>query len=43
MSVYSTVIKGAREVYCVDYAPGRLALAKPAGAISINLMDGDPV
>lgn len=43
MAVLSSVIKGASEVYCVDFAPERLRLAKVAGAIPVDAGKGDPV
>jgi len=43
LAVYSAVIRGASEVYCVDREPGRLEKARQAGGIPINLTEGDPV
>jgi len=43
IAAYSAVLRGASEVYCVDRAPGRLEKAKQAGAIPIDLTQGDPV
>ncbi len=43
MAVYSAVLRGASEVYCIDRVPGRLEKARQAGGIPINIDDGDPV
>ncbi len=43
LAVYSAVMRGASEVYCVDREPGRLEKARQAGGIPINLTEGDPV
>ncbi len=43
MSVLSAVIKGASEVYAVDFIPERLAKAAELGAIPVDAGEGDPV
>lgn len=43
MAALSSLIKGASEVYVVDFVPERLAKAKELGATPINARDGDPV
>lgn len=41
MAAYSSIIKGAAQVFVVDKVPHRLALAEKIGAIPVNLSDGD--
>jgi glutathione-independent formaldehyde dehydrogenase len=43
MAAYSSILKGASEVYVVDNVPERLENAKELGAIPVNFSDGDPV
>jgi glutathione-independent formaldehyde dehydrogenase len=43
LAAYSSIIKGASEVYVVDYIPQRLELARKIGAVPINFSEGDPV
>ncbi len=43
MAAYSSILKGASEVYVVDNIPERLEKAKELGAIPVNFSDGDPV
>lgn len=43
LAAYSSILKGASEVYVIDYIPERLQKAKELGAIPINFGDGDPV
>src|SRR5215472_10948343 len=43
LAAYSSILKGAAEVYVVDNIPERLAKAKELGAIPVNFSDGDPV
>ena len=43
LTVYSSFIKGAHEVYSIDKSEERLKRAKSIGAIPINFKDGDPV
>lgn len=43
LAAYSSVLKGASEVYVVDKAKKRLDMAKSIGAIPVNFLDGDPV
>ncbi len=43
LAAYSSIIKGACEVYVVDKSKKRLELAKSIGAIPINFTEGDPV
>jgi len=43
MAAYSSILKGASEVYVVDNVPERLDKAKELGAIPVNFSDGDPV
>lgn len=42
LAAYSSILKGASEVYVVDYIQKRLDLAKKIGAIPVNFTDGDP-
>lgn len=43
LSAYSSLIKGAAEVYVVDRAPERLRLAEQIGAVPVDFTKGDPV
>src|SRR5262252_5381250 len=43
LAAYSSILKGASEVYVVDNIPERLATAKELGAIPVNFSEGDPV
>ncbi|HKS45177.1 MAG TPA: alcohol dehydrogenase catalytic domain-containing protein [Amycolatopsis sp.] len=43
LSVYSALLKGAREVYCVDGVDVRLDKAGELGAIPVDFRQGDPV
>ncbi len=43
MAALSSWIRGAAEVYCVDFIPERLEKARELGAIPVNVRDGDPV
>ncbi len=43
MAAYSSLLRGASEVYVVDKIPDRLQLAEDIGAIPVNLDDVDPV
>jgi glutathione-independent formaldehyde dehydrogenase len=43
LAAYSSILKGASEVYVVDRHEKRLDLAKKIGAIPINFTEGDPV
>ncbi len=43
LSVLSARIKGASEIYAVDFIPERLAKAAELGAIPIDAREGDPV
>ena len=43
LAAYSSLIKGASEVYVVDDVPARLDKAKSIGATPINFKDGSPV
>lgn len=43
MAALSSVIRGASEIYVVDFVPERLAKVKELGATPINARDGDPV
>lgn len=43
LSAYSSLIKGASEVYVVDRVPERLKRAENIGAIPVNFTEGDPV
>jgi glutathione-independent formaldehyde dehydrogenase len=43
MAAYSSIIRGAAEVYSVDHVQERLDKASEIGAIPINFDDGDPV
>lgn len=43
MAAYSSILKGASEVYVVDNIPERLEKAKEMGALPIDFTHGDPV
>jgi glutathione-independent formaldehyde dehydrogenase len=43
LAAYSSILKGASEVYVVDSVKERLAKAKEFGAIEVDISDGDPV
>ncbi len=43
LAAYSSILKGASEVYVVDRVKKRLDLARKIGAIPIDFTDGDPV
>ncbi len=43
LAAYSSILKGASEVYIVDKSQERLKRAESIGAIPINFKDGDPV
>lgn len=43
LTVMSVLFRGAGTVFCVDYVPDRLAMAKQLGAVPIDFRDGDPV
>ena len=43
LAAYSSLLRGAGEVYVVDYIPERLDKAGELGAIPVNFTDGDPV
>ena len=43
MSAYSSLLRGASEVYSVDHVKERLDKAESIGAIPINYDEGDPV
>lgn len=43
LAAYSSLLRGATEVYVVDYIPERLAKAGELGAIPIDFRVGDPV
>ncbi len=43
LAAYSSLLKGASEVYVVDNIPERLQKAKELGAIPIDFSKGDPV
>jgi threonine dehydrogenase-like Zn-dependent dehydrogenase len=43
MAAYSAILRGASNVYSVDYVSDRLELAESIGAIPINFQDSDPV
>ena len=42
LAAYSSILKGASEIYSVDNSEERLRRAKSIGAIPINFEDGDP-
>src|ERR1700745_2650090 len=43
LAAYSSILKGASEVYVVDSVKERLAKARELGAIEVDMSDGDPV
>jgi glutathione-independent formaldehyde dehydrogenase len=43
LSAYCSILKGASEVYVVDYVEERLAKAEELGATAIDFSEGDPV
>jgi glutathione-independent formaldehyde dehydrogenase len=43
LSAYSALLRGAAEVYVVDYIPDRLEAAGSLGATPVSFADGDPV
>jgi glutathione-independent formaldehyde dehydrogenase len=43
LAAYSSVLKGAAEVYVIDRVPERLDKAKELGAIPVDFLKGDPV
>lgn len=43
MAAYSALLRGASEIYVVDYIPERLEMAGVLGAIPIDFRAGDPV
>ena len=43
LAAYSSLLKGAAEVYSIDSIPERLAKARELGAIPIDFRKGDPV
>ncbi len=43
LSAYSSILRGASQVYVVDYIPERLKKAEQIGAIPIDFTKGDPV
>ncbi|MDC3956976.1 glutathione-independent formaldehyde dehydrogenase [Polyangium jinanense] len=43
LSAYASSLRGADEIYVVDYVPDRLARAEAMGATAIDFMRGDPV
>ena len=43
LAAYGSLLKGAGEVYVIDYIPERLAKAKDLGAEAINFEAGDPI
>lgn len=43
LAAYSSIIKGASQVFVVDYVPERLRKAEQIGAIPIDFVKGDPV
>jgi len=43
MAAYSSVIRGAAEVFCIDHVQERLDKAESIGAIPINFDTGNPV
>jgi glutathione-independent formaldehyde dehydrogenase len=43
LAAYSALLKGAAQVFVVDYIPSRLKLAKSIGAIPIDFTMSDPV
>lgn len=43
LSAYCSMLKGASEVYVVDYIPDRLQKAREIGAVPVDFTKGDPV
>jgi glutathione-independent formaldehyde dehydrogenase len=43
LAAYSAILRGASEVYVVDYIPERLARARELGATAIDFRQDDPV
>jgi glutathione-independent formaldehyde dehydrogenase len=43
LAAYSSLLKGASEVYVVDYVPERLQKAEELGATPVDFSKGDPV
>jgi glutathione-independent formaldehyde dehydrogenase len=43
LAAYASLLKGAAEVYVVDYVPERLEKAGELGATPVDFLDGDPV
>lgn len=43
LAAYCALLRGASEVYVVDFVPERLGKAQEIGAHPISLLDGDPV
>jgi glutathione-independent formaldehyde dehydrogenase len=43
MAALSSLIKGASEIYVVDFVPERLQKAEEIGATPVDIRDGDPV
>jgi glutathione-independent formaldehyde dehydrogenase len=43
LAAYSSLLRGAAEVYVVDHVPERLELAGALGAVPVSFADGDPV
>jgi glutathione-independent formaldehyde dehydrogenase len=43
LAAHSALLKGASEVYCVDYVPARLDKAGELGATPVDFSAGDPV
>jgi glutathione-independent formaldehyde dehydrogenase len=43
LAAYSALLRGAAEVYVVDFVPERLEMAGALGAMPVSFADGDPV
>ena len=43
MAVYSSLLRGAERVFCVDRVPNRLSIAEDIGAIPVNFDEMNPV
>ncbi len=43
LSVLAACLKGASEIYCIDFIPERLEKAVELGAIPVDAREGDPV
>lgn len=43
LAAYCSLLRGASEVYVVDYVPDRLSRARKIGAVPIDFTRGDPV